>query len=73
MKFYNIGVDQSQDILKVVVIGKRMIESVKARKHVGDLAVCFYQLFESTNGIDRDLLMYNKQYELNEDLRLILQ
>jgi hypothetical protein len=56
VELYDIRVNQSQHVLKVVVVDKCIAETVQARKHVSDLAVCFYQLFECTDGIGRDLL-----------------
>jgi hypothetical protein len=56
VELYDIRVNQSQHVLKVVVVDKCIAETVQARKHVPDLAVCFYQLFECTDGIGRDLL-----------------
>lgn len=57
MELYNIGVNQGQHDLEVVVADKCITETIQARKHVPDLAVCFYQLFECTGGIGRDLLI----------------
>jgi hypothetical protein len=57
MEFYDVGVYQSEYVLKVVVADKCIAETIETRKHIPNLAVCFYQLFESTARIGRDLLI----------------